>query len=119
MLLTNEIKQAAQVLGQRLGAEVVVREYANLDEKAQQDMEVVALEKQYSQLFESLVDRQQNGEVLDRSEVDEYYLLKRQLQDHPLIAARDEQLTLVKALFVQTAQRLTNALGVEYSTFAG
>jgi cell fate (sporulation/competence/biofilm development) regulator YlbF (YheA/YmcA/DUF963 family) len=119
MPLTDEIKQAAEDLGKQLGDDSEVGEYVRLEEQARRDAEVTALEMRYSQLYQGLVARQQNGENLDRSEIDEYYRLKGEIQDHPLITARDNQLVLVKELFAQTAQRLTDALGFEYPTFAG
>lgn len=119
MPLMDDIKLAAKDLGKQLGADSEVRAYVRLEEQAKQDAEVTALELRYSQLYQSLVTRQQNGENLDRSELDEYYHLKGVIQDHPLVEARDRQLVQVKALFAQTAQRLTDALGIEYPTFAG
>lgn len=119
MPLTDEMKQVADDLGKQLGADSNIREYTRLAEQAHQDVDVAALEIRYNQIYQSLLERQQNGETLERSEIDEFYRLKRELIDNPMLAARDEQLVLVKALFAQTAQRLTDALGIDYSTFAG
>ena len=119
MQLSDEIKQAAEDLGKQLNAETVVREYVKFQNDAQQDAEVIALEEQYGQLYQKLTERQQNGETLERSELDEFYRLKGKIQDHPLIFMRDNQMALVKALFAETAQRLTDTLGIEYPTFAG
>ncbi len=118
MQLSDEIKQAAEDLGKQLNAETVVREYVKFQNRVEQDAEVVALEEQYGQLYQKLAERQQNGELLDRTELDEFYRLKRKMQDHPLIFARDNQMVQVKALFAQTAQRLTSGLGIDYPTFA-
>jgi len=118
MPFTEEIRQAAENLGKHLGADPSVQEYVNLKEKIQQDAEVASLERKFVHLYETLANRQQNGEVLGRSELDEYYNLKIQVQDHPLIAARDYQLEIVKAFFAQTSQRITSALGIEYTEFA-
>jgi cell fate (sporulation/competence/biofilm development) regulator YlbF (YheA/YmcA/DUF963 family) len=119
MQLSDEIRQAAEDLGRQLNAETVVREYVKYQNGVQQDAEVVALEELYGQLYQKLAERQQNGESLERSELDEFYRLKRKMQDHPLIFIRDNQMVMVKALFAQTAQRLTDVLGIDYPTFAG
>ncbi len=119
MPITDELKQAAEDLGKRLSEDVRVGEYVGLAKQAQQDADVTGLEMRYNQMYQSLLERQQNGETLERSEVDEFYRLKRELLDHPLLTARDEQMAQVKALFAQTAQRLTDSLGIEYTTFAG
>jgi cell fate (sporulation/competence/biofilm development) regulator YlbF (YheA/YmcA/DUF963 family) len=119
MDLTNEIRQAAEDLGKRLGAEAGIQEYVDLKLRTQQDLEIAGLEAKYNRLHEELTGREQEGVVLERSELDEYYQLKRQVEDHPLIAARDMQLQEVKALFNQTAQHMTAILGIDYATLAG
>jgi Protein of unknown function (DUF964). len=119
MDLTNEIRQAAEDLGKRLGAEAGVQEYVDLKMRTQQDLEIAGLEAKYNRLHEELTGREHEGVVLERSELDEYYQLKRQVEDHPLIAARDMQLQEVKALFNQTAQHMTAILGIDYATVAG
>jgi cell fate (sporulation/competence/biofilm development) regulator YlbF (YheA/YmcA/DUF963 family) len=119
MPLTDEIQQVAEDLGSQLGADSNVQEYLQLAAQAQEYAEVSALETRYAQLYQSLLVRQRNGEEFDRSEIDEFYRLKGEIQYHPLLIARDDQFTLVKALFSQTAERLTDVLGFEYPTFAG
>lgn len=118
MQLTDEIRQAAEDLGKRLGAEITVLEYLNLKEQTQQDAEAVELELKYAQLYQKLAERQKSGEMLEGPELDEYYALKRQVQEHVLIAARDIQMEGVKALFADTAQRMTSILGIDYTIFA-
>ena len=118
MPLTEEVRQAAENFGKQLGIVPEVQELVSLREKTQQDAEVIDLENRLNQVYKKLADRQQNGEVLDRVELDEYYYLKRKAQNHPLIAARDDQLEIVKAFFAQTAQRMTSVLEIEYTTLA-
>ena len=112
MELSDAVKQAAEELGKRLGVEKGVQNYIDLREKTQQDLDVVSLENKHDQLYQKLSECQQMGESLDRSELDEYYALKRQVQGHPLVDARDTQLEGVKGLFGQTVQRMTSILGV-------
>ncbi len=118
MPLSDEIKQAAEDLGKQLGADPYVSGYVRIARQAEQDAEVAALEARYNHLYQALTGREQNGEVLNSSEIDEYYRLKGEIQDHPLIVARDQQLILVNETFAETAQRLTAALGIDYTTFA-
>jgi cell fate (sporulation/competence/biofilm development) regulator YlbF (YheA/YmcA/DUF963 family) len=118
MPITEEIKQAAETLGKYLGTNPSVREFVSLKENIQQDAEVKGLEFRLANLYQKLADRQQNGDVLERAELDEYYKLKQQVQDHPLIAARDGQLEIVKAIFAGAAKRMSSVLGIEYTTFA-
>ena len=118
MPYTDEIKQAAEGLGQQLGADPDVREYFRLKERAEQDANLAALEARYSQLHASLVKREAAGDLLERATLDEYYQVRAQLLSSPLIVARDEQLAEVKALFAHTALRLSEGLGVDYLTLA-
>ncbi len=118
MPMTTELKRAAEDLGNQLRADSNVQEYLRLAAQVQESSAVSDLEARYNQVYQSLTEREQQGEVLDRPDLDEYYRLKAELQHHPLVMARDDRLVLVKALFAQTAERLTNVLGFEYTTFA-
>lgn len=118
MPYTDEIKQAAEALGQELGADPDVREYIRLKEAVEQDSALAALEARYNRLHASLVKREQEGEFLDQAALDEYYQVRGQLLGNPLVAARDEQFSEVKALFARTARRLSDGLGVDYLSFA-
>ncbi len=119
MPLTDEIKQVAEDLGRQLGNDSNVQEYIRLAAQVHENAEVSALETRYNQLYQSLLERQRNGEVLDRSAIDEFYRLKGEIQYHSLTIARDDQFNLVKALFSQAGERLTAILGIEYPSFAG
>ena len=118
MAITQEIIQAAEILGTQLGTIPDVQEFKRLNQVSQQDAEVGDLENKLNTLYQKLAEQQQNGEALDRAELDQYYFLRQKLQIHPLIQARDNQLETVKGLFAQTAGILTSILGVDYSTFA-
>jgi hypothetical protein len=119
MPLTPEIQQAAEDLGKHLGADPRVQAWAALALKTRQDPALLELEDQLGRLYQKLVEREQNGEILEQAEIDRYHDLKRQVRDHPANVARDTQLEIVKAFFAQTAERMTAVLGIEYPTFAG
>jgi hypothetical protein len=55
---------------------------------------------------------------LDKSELDEYYRLKRQFGDYSIVSARDAQMEQVKAIFAQVASHLTARLGIDFPAFA-
>jgi len=118
MPITEEIRQAAENLGKQLGANPNVVEFVNLEKDSQHDARVVELETRLALLNQKLAEREQAGGRLDRSVVEEYYELKDQVNDHPLIIARDYRLDVVKALFAQASQRMTPILGIEYTDFA-
>lgn len=118
MPLTEEIKQVVERLGKQLGADPALQEFLSLEEQTHRDPKVVDLENQLSLKFQKLNEDQQNGEALDRFALDEYRKLKNQVQEHPLIAARDYQLEIVKTLFVPIAAHITTALGFDFTKFA-
>lgn len=117
MPFTDEISQAAEELGQRLGSAPLVVEYKTLLIETHKQVEIVEIENQVTQLYNSLINRQQGGEVLNRTDLDDYYNLKHQAEDHPLIAARDYQLEIVKTLFARVDQRISDEIGFSFSTF--
>ena len=118
MPITEEIRQAAENLGKQLGAHPSVQDFVSLEQEIQQDARIVELENRLTLLNQKLSEREQAGGVLDRADVEEYYELKSQVQDQPLINARDNHLEIVNALFVQVAQRMTPILGIDYTVFA-
>jgi len=118
MPITEEIRQAAENLGKQLGANPNVRDFASIEKEIQQDARIVDIETRLALINQKLAEREQTGGRLDRSVVEEYYELKGQVQDQPLINARENQLEIVKALFNQVAQRMTLILGIEYTDFA-
>jgi cell fate (sporulation/competence/biofilm development) regulator YlbF (YheA/YmcA/DUF963 family) len=118
MPFTLEIRQAAENLGKQLGADPSVHEFIRIEQEIQQDGKVVELETKLAQLNQKLGEHEQTGGRLDRTIVEEYYELKGQVENHPLITARDYQLEYVKALFAQTAQHITAVLGIDYAALA-
>ena len=118
MPITEEIRQAAEQLGKQMAVDPNVQEFVSLKASIQQDPGLVDLENKLANLNQILAEREQTGGSLDRSIVEDFYELKSQLQDHPLLTARDNRLEIVKALFAQVALRMSYHLGIEYPTFA-
>jgi len=118
MIVSNEIQHAAQKLGQDLHNTPEVNAYLKAAQAVQENAEAVALEDKFLALYQQLVVRERSGQVLDQNELAEYYQLREQVRSHPLLAARDEQLQLVKLLFSDVGQVLTTILGVDFSALA-
>jgi len=118
MPITEEIRQAAENLGKKLGANPDVLEYINLAKQSREDARVVDLETRLALLNQKLAEREQAGGRLERSVVEEYYELKDLVNEHPLVINRDYRLDVVTALFTQVAQKMTPILGIEYTDFA-
>lgn len=118
MELSDAIKQSAEALGRSLNADNEVRQYVELRDQLKQDEETVKLEEEHAVLYQKLSEQQRSGAALDREELDRYFELKRKVQSHPSLLARDVQFESVKTLFGQAAQRINSILGIDYSNFA-
>lgn len=118
IVLSDELKQAAQALGESLRATEAVQAYLAAQTRLRADPEASSLEDRFLQLYHSLLTRQQAGEELTQAEVDEIYALHSQMQRHPLIAERDMALTLLKSTFAVAGLDLSNELGLDFTALA-
>ena len=118
MTLPDELKQAAQALGQSLRAADEVQTYLDAQARLAADPEASSLEDQASNLYQQLATRQRAGEELTETEVNEYYALRSLVQSHPLVAGRDLALNQLKSYLAQVGQDLSLELGMDYTALA-
>ncbi len=118
MPLTEEIKAAARQLGQVLRQDEYVRAYLDARKDAESDPEASALEKKMHVVYEALIARQQAGQGVGEEGTEAYCELHREMQDHPLIAKRNDELRLVRPRLAEIADEISLALGVDYTRFA-
>jgi cell fate (sporulation/competence/biofilm development) regulator YlbF (YheA/YmcA/DUF963 family) len=117
-MLTEELQVTARTLGEALQASEPVQKYLKALAEFQADPEAADLEKRTLAMYEELIARQQRGEMLQRSEIDDFNTLKRQVYQHPRITEREAALTPVKRYFAEIADEINLPLGVEFSTLA-
>lgn len=117
-MLTEELQTGARVLGQALHASQPVQKYLGALADCNADPQAVDLEKRLLALYEELIARQQSGEILEHSEIEAFNALKRQVYQHPRIAAREAAAAAVKRQFAELADTINLPLGVEFSTLA-
>lgn len=117
-MLTEELNIAARILGETLCARDVVQKYLKVQADCEADPETANLEKRMRTLYEELLARQQRGENLERSEIDDFNDLKRQVYQLPRIAEREAALTPVKGYFAEIADNLNFPLGTEFAVLA-
>lgn len=113
-----ELLESARLLGTALSESRTVQSYLEAKARAENDPEAASLEAHMLEVYHALIVRQQNGEQLTQSEVQEFYALRNQAQYHPLIKARDGALAQVKSLFTEAGTEITNQLGVDFPTLA-
>ena len=116
MELTEEIKQAAQLLGQSLRTNPAVESYLDLKNRAESDPETAALEARMDVLYRDLSEREQAGESLHNLAASEYFDLRKKTRYHPILSAREDQLNVVKSMFSQTSSDLSAILGTDYTS---
>jgi cell fate (sporulation/competence/biofilm development) regulator YlbF (YheA/YmcA/DUF963 family) len=117
-MLTEDLKITARELGEALHASQPVQKYLQALTNAQTDPEAADLEARMLAMYEDLIARQQRGENLQRSEIDAFNTLKKQVYQRPSISERETALASVKRYFVEVADEINFPLGVEFSTLA-
>jgi cell fate (sporulation/competence/biofilm development) regulator YlbF (YheA/YmcA/DUF963 family) len=118
MELPEEIKNAAQALGRSLREDDFMRSYLKAVEEFNADLEARKLEEQLYATYNDLLARQQAGEPLSREETQSFYELRRRVQSHPLISARENELRLIKPYLAEIADEISARLGVDYTALA-
>ena len=115
-MLTEELQNAAHALGEALHDSESVETYLKAQADCKADFQASVLEKRMFAVYDELIRRQEQGEVLSRSEIDAFNTLKRQVYQHPSIAERDAALRLVKSYFAEISDEINFPLGVEFPT---
>ena len=118
MELTLEIQTAARHLGQCLRQDAYIHKYLDALEETRTDPEVSALESKMYAEYERLIAREQEGEILSSDDTREFYELRQQVQDHPLISTRHRTLRQFRPYLNQIAEEISLVLGVDYTTLA-
>jgi cell fate (sporulation/competence/biofilm development) regulator YlbF (YheA/YmcA/DUF963 family) len=118
MELTPEIETAARHLGQCMRQDDYIHKYLNALEETHSDPEASALEKNMYDEYESLIAREQEGEILSYEDTREFYELRRQVRDNPLIAKRNRMHREIRPYLNQIAEEISFVLGVDYTTLA-
>lgn len=118
MNLSDEIQQAAHNLGQCLFETSEVETYQKAALAVKDDSEAVAVEEKFNTLYLRLASKERSGQSLDQSELNEYYQLREQVRENPLIAIREEQLQMVKLLFADAGQTMTSIIGIDFTILA-
>lgn len=118
MMISEEIKTAARLLGKSLHEDETLLSYFDALRRFQADEEARLLEEQLYTTYHNLLARQQAGELLSREETQAFYELRRKVQTHPLIAQRENELRLIKPYLAQVADEISAILGVDYTVLA-
>lgn len=115
MILSDELKQAAEALGESLRASEPVSIYLQAQARLQADAETSALENRLTRLYQDLIARQQAGELLSQTEVDGFYALRDRVSSHPVVTERDAALSQLKSYLADIAAELSEPLGIDYT----
>jgi len=118
MPLTQEIKDAARQLGQALCQDDYIRLYLAALQATQADPELSALEKQMYGVYEELIRRQQVGEELSQEDTRVFYELRSRVQQHPLIAHRNDALNSIRPYLNRVAGEINFELGIDFTSLA-
>lgn len=119
MPFSDEILQAAQELGARLGETDCVQGYLQAEADCEADQTFHGLEAALIERYQQLTARQQNGEVLSPYEINQYHNLHDQVRRHPLYGERDARLKALRLACSQTAQAMSSLLTIDYTQLVG
>ena len=118
MEVTQDIQAAARHLGECIRQDDHIRKYLDALEACHTDPEASALEKKMHDEYEALIARQQASEMLSQADTHDYYELRKQVQDHPLIAKRDRFHRQIRPYLSEIATEISFPLGVDYTVLA-
>jgi cell fate (sporulation/competence/biofilm development) regulator YlbF (YheA/YmcA/DUF963 family) len=118
MVLSEEIKNEAQALGESLRQDDFMHTYLEAVEELQCSPDARLLEEQLDATYNELNSRQVAGEQLSQEEIQAFYDLRHRVQTHPVISKRDTELRLIKPYLADVADEISSALGVEYVILA-
>jgi len=118
MILPDEIQKTAINFGQNLHESSAVVAYLKAAQEVQNNHEAVALEEKLNELYKHLAAQEQAGQTLEQNELNEYYQLREQARENPLIGAREDQMQLVKLIFADAGQAMTSVLGIDFTILA-
>lgn len=116
MPLTDNLKEAAQVLAEAIRAHQSIEQYLLADAALQADPETRDLDQRYQAMYDNLVARQRAGDSISQDELDDFYALQVQVRDHPLLQDRSRKLTVAKGFLRHLGADLNQKLGLDYVT---
>jgi cell fate (sporulation/competence/biofilm development) regulator YlbF (YheA/YmcA/DUF963 family) len=118
MELAPEIQTAARRLGQCMRQDDCIRKYLDALEETRTNPEANALETKMYAEYERLIAREQEGEILTYEDTREFYELRQQVQDNPLISRRNRTHRQIRPYVHQIAEEISFVLGVDYTPLA-
>lgn len=116
MPLTDNLKEAAQVLAEAIRAHQSIEQYLLADAALQADPETRDLDQRYQAMYDNLVARQRAGELLPQDELDAFYELQALVRELPLLQDRSMKLTAAKGYLQQLGADFNQKLGLDYVT---
>ncbi|HEY62814.1 MAG TPA: YlbF family regulator [Anaerolineae bacterium] len=118
MSLSKGIREAAQSFGAVLKETDPVQQYLQAQNVLEADVEIYTKEQHMQAMYTDLATRQKAGESLSRAEVDKFNALRKEVVDHPLVAARDNALSDIKLIFTDAVNLISEELGEDYTTLS-
>ncbi|MFW5943446.1 MAG: YlbF family regulator [Chloroflexota bacterium] len=114
MALDNELKSAAEALGQALGEHEAVQTYLDARDSLKADAEMAALDRQYQEMYQTLIARQRAGEQLAHAEIQAFQALRHKVQESQLVLQRDMALNDAKSFLANVGYDLSQELVLDY-----
>lgn len=117
MEISDELRQSAERFGAALNELPAVQAYLEADAAVKNDPEVQQLKAEADRTYRELIERQRASGTFDPRYVSEFYRLREDLANHPLMLRREACLRAVRPLFEQAASSMSSVLSVDYTDF--
>jgi cell fate (sporulation/competence/biofilm development) regulator YlbF (YheA/YmcA/DUF963 family) len=108
----TQLLQRASAFGAALHDHPALQTYRQVAAAAADDGAASQLKARLAATYAELVQRQATGEVLSSGEIEAFYALERQVDQHPLLRAEREALEGARDLLTEAHILLTNELGL-------
>lgn len=112
--MDEELKKAAEQFGSALASSSPLREYQAALAALEADGEASTQNAHLDAVYDDLVRRQSQGEIIAQGEIETYYELEQQVRSNPLLSRRDAALERVKDYFSEAHNILCDHLGVTF-----
>ncbi len=112
--MDETLKKAAEQFGAALANSQPVRDYRASRSALDADHGAARQQSHLESIYDDLVRRQSQGEMISQGEIESYYQLEQEVRSNPLLTRRDQALERVKDFFSETHNILCDHLGVTF-----
>ena len=116
--LPQDIQDAVRTLADAILTNPQAQAYQSAIQIFEDDLQAVALEKHFMDIYAELIARQQKGEILSQQDLAPFYTLRNEYYAHPLVVARNDALGAFKPLLAEAGEQISIQIGMDFTELA-